>query len=251
MRHCVISPESSSQIIVNCRQNGITFGSAYAVLGQVALSRVLLRRYLRGEFSEEEWEFRKREPMLAAGPLNLRPFLDKDWNEAGGSTHLCASLAFYIYHLPFLPLGAASQLRPGMAVPNFDALLSKKRLVLRSKMIIKQSNNFVKHPLFLEITTTSSPRRVDRMREMALRHRKHDVPASHDNEPILTPMEQASSRLVFGNLGSTMGNVRIRVSSLLKTLHDDIISSRSIVFSLRYTLQRISQIRLARWGWNW
>jgi len=251
MRHCVISPESSSQIIVNCRQNGITFGSAYAVLGQVALSRVLLRRYLRGEFSEEEWEFRKREPMLAAGPLNLRPFLDKDWNEAGGSTHLCASLAFYIYHLPFLPLGAASQLRPGMAVPNFDALLSKKRLVLRSKMIINQSNNFVKHPLFLEITTTSSPRRVDRMREMALRHRKHDVPASHDNEPILTPMEQASSRLVFGNLGSTMGNVRIRVSSLLKTLHDDIISSRSIVFSLRYTLQRISQIRLARWGWNW
>jgi len=56
-----------------------------------------------------------------------------------------ASLGFYIYHIPFLPLGAASQLRPGMAVPNFDALLSNKRLILRSNFIIKQSNNFVKH----------------------------------------------------------------------------------------------------------
>jgi len=56
-------------------------------------------------------------------------------------------------------------------------------------------------PLFLEITTTSSPRRVDRMTEMALRHRKDGVPGSHVNEAILTPVQQALSRLVFGNLG--------------------------------------------------
>ncbi|KAF8965262.1 hypothetical protein BDZ97DRAFT_1812891 [Flammula alnicola] len=83
---CIFSLETSKLIISNCRKNQLTFGNTYPILGQIALTRLLLRRYLRGDMNEEEWEFRKREPMSSAGPLNLRPFLHEEWIAAGGST---------------------------------------------------------------------------------------------------------------------------------------------------------------------
>lgn len=74
-------------MIQSCRAKGLTFGSVLPILGQIAMARVLCQRYLQGKMSQEEWEFRKAEPMINAGPLNLRPFLDSEWFKNGGRAH--------------------------------------------------------------------------------------------------------------------------------------------------------------------
>ena len=50
--------------------------------------------------------------------MNLRPFQDKAWLDAGGGKHVCVSIGFFFFALPTMPLGAASSLRPGADVPN-------------------------------------------------------------------------------------------------------------------------------------
>ncbi|KAF9240389.1 hypothetical protein BU15DRAFT_61409 [Melanogaster broomeanus] len=95
------SRELSALILSNCRRHNVTLNSAYYVLSQVALSRLLCRRYLRGEISEEEWQYRKREPMFFTGPLNLRPYQDQDWLEKGGLSEVGLNVSALRYILPF------------------------------------------------------------------------------------------------------------------------------------------------------
>ncbi|KAG6819135.1 hypothetical protein H0H93_015028 [Arthromyces matolae] len=80
--------DKSAHIIESCRTHELTFGQVLPVLGQVALARILCRTYLRGEMSIEEWNFRRRQPTYTGGPINLRPFLDNEWYEKGGSTNI-------------------------------------------------------------------------------------------------------------------------------------------------------------------
>ncbi|KAH9484367.1 hypothetical protein JR316_0003848 [Psilocybe cubensis] len=199
-----LTPDKSNLIIDNCRKNGLTFGNAYPVLGQIALTRVLVRRYLRGEIDEEEWQFRIREPMTSAGPLNLRPFLDKDWYEAGGSSNVCVSIGFFYFALPTMPLGT-TRLRPGMNMPHFGDLLSKKRFLFRCKQVREQSIEITKHPLFLEFQEVGAPARIQRNKIAARQWLGGGPPKTLSNKPM-SPMEQATAGLVFCNGGSSMGN---------------------------------------------
>jgi hypothetical protein len=73
--HVRLPEHVSARISRTCRVNGITVGHAHPLLAQLAMSRVLHRRYARGEISQEDWERRLREPTHTGGPLNLRPFL--------------------------------------------------------------------------------------------------------------------------------------------------------------------------------
>ena len=206
------SLEESRDIILSCRKNGITFGNAFPILGQIALTRVLLRRYLRGEIDEEEWQFRKREPMSSAGPLNLRPFLDREWLEQGGLTNVSAVISFYFFYLPFMPLGSASNIRPGEEMPDFDSLLSKKRFLLRSKSMQAQAANYTKHPLFLELAEVRFPGRIQRAKSIGLQWRKEKRPPANLTQDLLSPVQEASSALVDCNGGSSMGNVSLPCS---------------------------------------
>ncbi|KAF8910994.1 hypothetical protein CPB84DRAFT_1763081 [Gymnopilus junonius] len=201
------SPEDSKNIILNCRKNRLTFGNAYPVLAQIALTRVLLRRYLRGEIDEAEWEFRKREPMSSAGPVNLRPLLDKGWIEEGGLTNVSLAISFFFFSLPFMPLGSATNLRPGDELPSFGCLLSEKRFLLRSKAIQIQAANYTKHPLFQEFAEIYFPGRIQRAKESGLQWRNESEPPKHLSDKPLSPMEQALSGLVHCNGGSSMGNM--------------------------------------------
>ncbi|KAF8163367.1 hypothetical protein B0H34DRAFT_320922 [Crassisporium funariophilum] len=205
--HCSFSIETSTNIISNCRKNKLTFGNAYPVLAQVALTRVLIRRYLRGEISEEEWEFRKKEPMLTAGPLNLRPFLDKDWLEQGGTTNVSLSISFFMYSMPFMPLGSSAHLRPGMDVPSYDTLLSKNRFLFRSHSLRAKATQYIRHPLFIELAEAQTPRRLDRLRGAGLQWRKEKRAPQHLSAKLLSPMEQATEGLVLANGGSSIGNM--------------------------------------------
>ncbi len=135
----VFSKEDTQGILQGCRQLGQTFGVVYPVIGQVALARVLCRKYVNGEISQPEWEFRKREPTITGGPLNLRPYLDQEWYEQGGATNASLAIGFYFYTLPFIPLGAASGISPGAPVPSYSDLLSNGRFAYRCTLTRKQA----------------------------------------------------------------------------------------------------------------
>ncbi|KAG8212899.1 hypothetical protein J3R82DRAFT_11240 [Butyriboletus roseoflavus] len=151
-------------VIDNCRLHDLTFGNAYLALAQVAMTRVLYRRYLRGEISEEEWAYRKRQPHYSGGPLNLRPHLDKSWFERGGGGEFMLSISVFFYQLPFMTLGAVAErgqhrehsdpervLSDG--APPFSDLLTFDRFLHRARLVKKQATAFFSHPLFFEIIT--------------------------------------------------------------------------------------------------
>ncbi|KAG5635532.1 hypothetical protein H0H81_010944 [Sphagnurus paluster] len=194
------SPEKSIHIIQNCRDNGITFGNAYPVLAQIALTRLLCRRFVRGDIGREEWEYRKREPMVTGGPLNLRPFLDREWYEKGGSTNVSLAIGFFFQRLPYMPLGAAVNLAPGDKIPSLQDLLPFPRFLLRCQSIRKQLTDLLRHPMFLHITMLRSQASIRRLQEVALnwRDKRQEAPSA------ISVTEQSP---VSTHGGSSLGNM--------------------------------------------
>ncbi|THU87270.1 hypothetical protein K435DRAFT_348677 [Dendrothele bispora CBS 962.96] len=198
------SVAESLRIIQNCRKNGLTFGNVYPVLGQIAMTRVLCRKYLSGQISQKEWEFRKREPMLNAGPINLRPYLDSNWYEKGGANNICVSISFFFFVLPYMPLGSAAGLAVGDDLPSFEALLSQKRFLFRCNSIKKQSADLLKHPRFLDMGLVRLPERLQRTRGSAVGWREGNSLYHGD---LLSAQQQIETGSVTGHGGSSMGNM--------------------------------------------
>ncbi|KAK2466855.1 hypothetical protein APHAL10511_001113 [Amanita phalloides] len=195
----------SAIIVETCKKLGFTFGNALPVLGQVSLTRLLCRWYTQGKISVEEWEFRKKEPMPTAGPLNLRPFLDRGWHDSGGANNICLNIGFFFYRLPFMPLGAASRISPGDRVPSYSELLSPGRFSLRSKSLRKQATQYIYHPLFGEIGSARMPKRLKSGREIALTWAE-ERSRCHNIAPI-PASEQSGGGFVISHGGSSLGNV--------------------------------------------
>lgn len=185
----------------------MTFGVAHPVIGQVALARVLCRKYVRGEINQDEWEFRKREPMITGGPLNLRPFLDEEWYKRGGSTNVSLAIGFFFYTLPYMPLGAASNITPGAPVPSYSDLLSKKRFAYRCGLIKQQADRVLRHPLQYEIGTNMLSTRVLFVKSTAEDWKKRVLLQKPSDRQLLSAQELASTGMVFGHGGSSFGNV--------------------------------------------
>ena len=100
-------------------------------------ARVLHRRYLRGKISEEEWKWYRTQPFNAAGPLNFRPFLDREWCEAGGAGVVMLGINLHfvtISSTPTVSNGWLSQHRSELenGTPPFSALLAQDRFVRRA-----------------------------------------------------------------------------------------------------------------------
>ena len=197
----------SKQIISNCRKNQITFGNALPVLSQVALTRVLYLRHLLGMINEVEWEKRRREPMHVCGPLNLRPFLNRDWFERGGASEVCLSIGFFFYTLPFMPCGLDS--KNCSEVPPYSKLLSFKRFFLRSNIIKTQADGYLNHPLFLAINAARTQPRVQRNK---ITYQKWErLKALEPTADMFNALGDGgsylASDLVYAHGGSSMGNV--------------------------------------------
>ncbi|KAG6866976.1 hypothetical protein C0991_003892 [Blastosporella zonata] len=194
-------PEISACIIQNCRNHGITLGNALPVLAQVALTRVLCRRYIRGDMSMEEWNFRRREPTVTGGPLNLRPYLDREWYKKGGSTNVSLAIGFFHYTLPFMPLGSAANIALGEDLPSFQQLLSPSRFLYRSRIIQKQAKHHFDHPLFSYVSGARSTTSVAKFREVGLSWREKQ----HDLSAVAVPV--MDQNLVLAHGGSSMGDM--------------------------------------------
>ncbi|KAL5503782.1 hypothetical protein ACEPAH_7853 [Sanghuangporus vaninii] len=106
-----LSAFQTRQVLEKCRELGITFGNALPVLSQLACTRVLYRcrrkssssRRRLPEISDTEWEHRRIQPMHYAGPLNLRPYLDRRWYVAGGASNVCMAVGSYHIVLLCMP----------------------------------------------------------------------------------------------------------------------------------------------------
>ena len=205
-----IPVDMSTGILATCRKMGITFGNALPVLCQIAHSRILHRLHQEGKINEDEWQYRMIQPMHFAGPLNLRPYLDKNWyKHQGGAGEVCLAISFFEYTLPFMP---STKVPPKQwtdnRMPSFDSLLSQKRFVLRSCMIQRQSRNLLKHPLFLEFHSLRGPKRIERARNLALdwqRERNTEIRGGVN----IPSSSTASVNCVYSNGGSSLGNVSV------------------------------------------
>ncbi|KAJ7109457.1 hypothetical protein C8R44DRAFT_986433 [Mycena epipterygia] len=200
------SPADTSIFLKKCRQHGFTVGNALPVLGQIALSRMLCRRYIRGDISPEEWEFRKKQPYHTAGPLNLRPFLDKTWYQAGGQNNVSLSVGFFYFTLPFTPLGPPN-LAPGDALPELSQLMSPQRFLLRCNIMKRSASRYINHPLFFEIGAARLSAKIPRQKDVAAKWEAEYVSQSEIEKHNVSPMEQAKYGTVMSHGWSTFGNM--------------------------------------------
>ncbi|KAI0374887.1 hypothetical protein BV20DRAFT_1010609 [Pilatotrama ljubarskyi] len=156
-----LSPTETRTILDSCRRNRVTFGSVIPVISQMAFTRFLHRRYLRGDIPEEEWEYRRRQPMHYGGPLNLRPHLDEEWQRKGGASEVSIMIDYYDCTLPFMPSPYGTRKDASVprvdGAPPFSALLSRARFFYRAKLARQQLARAVKHPLLLEIAHARQP----------------------------------------------------------------------------------------------
>jgi len=158
--------------------------------------------------SEEEWEYRKRQPMHVLGALNLRPYEDKDWFEAGGSGDVGINISLFQYTLPFMPLGEmsrgdTSRLELVDGAPDFPALMSFDRFLLRCANVKAQAKRVFQHPRFVDICTAGH-NRIASMREIALKWLEM---RDADFSGVGHPTTVQSLNPIITQLGSTLGNV--------------------------------------------
>jgi hypothetical protein len=204
----VFSRAVSSTILANCHRHGITMNSAYYALSQVAMSRVLCRQYLKGQISEEEWEYRKRQPMYVLGPLNLRPYQDKDWFETGGSGDVGLGAGVVRYMLPFMPLGKISRGDPSRlelvdGAPDFPALMSFDRFLLRCANVKAQAQKLLEHPRLVDICAASLRLYWAAFgREVTLKMRDSAHPENDDKSVSVQSLNP-----MYTQVGATLGNV--------------------------------------------
>ncbi|KAI0721094.1 hypothetical protein C8T65DRAFT_735581 [Cerioporus squamosus] len=146
------SVSESATILATCKRHKLTFGAVIPVISQLAITRMLHRRYFRGEIPEDEWEYRRRQPMHFGGPINLRPYMDEEWQAQGRSNGV---------HTPFMP--TPFEMRRDEGVPRVDgapplsALLSHARFFHRARLFRGQLQRRVRHPLMLDIALARQP----------------------------------------------------------------------------------------------
>lgn len=141
-----LSVETTAAILAACREKNITLTMALPIVAQLATARILHQQHREGRMADEEWEHRKREPMHFFLPVSLRPYLNQEGVERGGSAEVFLCVNIFYCTLPFMPTA------PEYACDALSkTLLSEERFLLRCNIIKQQMASYMQHPLFLEI----------------------------------------------------------------------------------------------------
>lgn len=165
--------------------------------------------------------------MIAGGPLNLRPYLDKEWFNKGGATNASLAIGFFFYQLPFMPLGAATNIQPGDPLPSYDDLLSKKRFTYRCTLVKREADLVLRNPLQHEISSARFPGRIAIGKDVAETWKYKMLFQSPADRRMLSPQELAEDGMVFSYGGSSFGSVsyclglRLFTSLITTTLQSD------------------------------
>ncbi|PBK78307.1 hypothetical protein ARMSODRAFT_947198 [Armillaria solidipes] len=189
--------EETLRILKKCRDHGVAFGNVYVVLGQIAMGRLLCRRYAQGLMTEEEWEFRQTEPTYTMGPVNIRPYLDREWYTRGGAENPMLSIGFYAYPMSFVPLKLEG------AHSTFEALLSRQRFWYRCRNMKKRATDLLKHPLFLDIGSVRYPQAITMLKELVS---KAQASSSGEEDISVPAIDRARHGVVHSFGGSNFGS---------------------------------------------
>ncbi|KAI0748121.1 hypothetical protein C8Q80DRAFT_1170267 [Daedaleopsis nitida] len=161
----------TTAILHACKKQNLTLGAVIPVISQLASARILHRRYLRGEISKDEWEHRRRQPMHFGGPINLRPYMDVEWQKNGGTTEVALAIDYYECTLPFMPTPYGTRRDDGVpradGAPPYSALLSHARFFHRARLFRGQLLRTVKNPLMLDIAQARQPTYAQRKKIIA------------------------------------------------------------------------------------
>lgn len=220
----MFTEEQSILVIANCRKHGITFGTAFPILGQLGSSRLLHRKYIRGEIEKDEWEWRRIQPCNTRGPVNYRPYLDKDWYANGGSEVVALGINYFFHTHPFMPTVSDEWIAHNRhaledGTPPFSTLLSQGRFVLRSNMIKQQFKKLLTHPLRFEIASARLPMGQP-LRKQAGRLWMRIHRGSELDEPETHVPSVLTDELIYHHGGTSMGNVSI-IQPLVFTIPND------------------------------
>ncbi|KAJ8496473.1 hypothetical protein ONZ51_g1056 [Trametes cubensis] len=217
----------SRAILDACRRHKVTFGAAIPVISQMALTRFLHRRFLRGDLTLDDWEHRRRQPMHYGGPLNLRPYLDEAWQRAGGRD---GDLA----HDRLLRLLAAIHARPVWCAQGRGRAPRGGRV----RSIRTQLVRTLKHPLLPEIAYARQPLYVLRKKMIAAHWEAMSKGEPLPEFPELTKLDAAPSDFVFTGGVSSVGDMSLIMPSNYPLPQDHPLSIRH-----RHTLNpRLSTI---------
>lgn len=174
-------------------------------------TRVLHRRYLRGELDEEEWRQHLTQPFHSAGPINLRPFLDQEWYESGGYEVAMLGISFHVITIPSMPTVPGgwlskhgSKLEDG--TPPFSVLFSRDRFVRRVQAVKKQFKHTLTHPLLFEIATAPSLERALGSKAAFVEWERLQTGVGPEETKKQVPCSPVQN-YVFHNGGSSLGNV--------------------------------------------
>ncbi len=196
----------------------MTFGTVIPVICQLAITRMLHRRYLRGDLPPDEWEYRRRQPMHFGGPVNLRPYMDADWQRRGGATEVALAIDYYECTLPFMPTPFGSRRDDGvprdlLGAPPFAALMSPARFFHRGQLCRQQLRKIMANPLAMDIASARQPAYVHRKRVMATHWlaEKKGLPLPDLPVPAHA-RDGAPADCVFANGLSSVGQVRALLS---------------------------------------
>lgn len=179
----------------------------------MALTRLLHRRYLRGDIPEAEWEHRRRQPMNLGGPVNLRPYLDEAWQRAGGVGEMLLMIDYYDVALPFMPTPFGSRRDAGVpreedGAPPYAALLSRARFFHRTQLSKQRLARAVKHPLLLEIAHAKQPLYLARKKKVVMHHQAAARGEPLPDFPELAALDRASPEYALTSALSSVGDVR-------------------------------------------
>ena len=206
-------PETDA-ILTTCRKHKVTFGTVVPVISQLAITRMLHRRYLRGDLPPDEWEYRRRQPMHFGGPVNLRPYMDAEWQRRGGLTEVVLAIDYYDCTLPFMPSPFGSRRdsevpRDPSGTPPFAKLMSPARFFHRAQLCRQQLRRIMANPLAMDVAAARQPGYLHRKRVMAAHWLAERRGSPLPDPPVpVEARDGAPADCVFATGLSSVGQVR-------------------------------------------
>lgn len=199
----------SAKVLKTCRALGITFGNALPVLSQIAHARLLHRLHHQGKIAAEEWAYRRTQPMHFTGPINIRPYLDREWYQSGGAHEVVLAIGFWNTILPLMPVSSVVE---EDGTPPFTSLLSNEQFIHRARLAKEQQTQTLKHPLLHELHELRMPNRVRSTRGLTeMWQAQVDGREYAGNEAHFGGSFRTMGACVFSNGGSSLGNVSCTV----------------------------------------
>ncbi|CDO72660.1 hypothetical protein BN946_scf184985.g79 [Trametes cinnabarina] len=163
------------------------------------------------ERSPRKTGYRRRQPMHYGGPLNLRPYLDKEWQRKGGLSEIALMIDFYDCTLPFMPTPFGARKDAGLPLehgaPPFSALLSRERFLHRTREVRKQIARTLKHPLLLDIAHARQPLYVLRKKMLVTHWQAASKGEPLPQYPELARLDAVSPDFVFTGGMSSVGDL--------------------------------------------